>query len=98
MTDCEVYPAAWLLSEGLSDKFYKKNKEPREQIVQHLEKRIGFAAGLKASLVASDHVLDAALCCLAGVDFLDGKCCPPPPDSDERTLRKEGWIWVKQRL
>lgn len=41
----------------------------------------------------SDDALDAALCVLAGADFLRGLAEPP---TNLTQAQKEGWIWVRQ--
>ena len=40
----------------------------------------------------NDHALDAAICVLAGADFLREEVIPPP---DLKLAKKEGWIWVR---
>ncbi|WP_420644402.1 DUF429 domain-containing protein [Candidatus Leptofilum sp.] len=42
----------------------------------------------------SDDALDAALCVLAGTDFLRGLAEPP---TNRPQAQKEGWIWVRQQ-
>lgn len=41
----------------------------------------------------NDDALDAALCVLAGTDFLQGLAEPP---TNLPLAKKEGWIWVRQ--
>ena len=44
------------------------------------------------ALLGNADLLDAAICVLAGRDFLDWKVLPPEnPD----LARKEGWIWIR---
>jgi hypothetical protein len=47
-----------------------------------------------ASLAASEHLLDAALCTLAAADFHAGRCIPPPRTAFDR-VHPEGWIRVR---
>jgi hypothetical protein len=47
-----------------------------------------------ARMRASDHLLDAALCCLAAADFLRGDVISP---DDLSLAEREGWIWVSPR-
>ena len=90
----EVYPAATLLAHGLRSGQYKKAEhEPqREKITKRLAARMALDADMRSRLVSSDHVLDAAICVLAGFDFLDGVCIAP---EDHDLAVKEGWIWAR---
>lgn len=47
----------------------------------------------ESPLLANADVLDAALCCLAGADFLLGQATSP---INPTLARKEGWIWVRE--
>jgi hypothetical protein len=49
---------------------------------------------IRQAAIAIDHVFDAAICVLAGFDFIGG-CCPKPPDA--QLAAKEGWIWVRHQ-
>jgi len=40
---------------------------------------------------SSDHLLDAALCCLGAADFMRKQVIAP---EDLPRARREGWIWV----
>lgn len=90
----EVYPAATLRAHGLRSGQYKKaEQEPRrKEITKGLAARMTLDADLRSKLVSSDHVLDAAICVLAGFDFLDGSCLAP---EDHDLAIKEGWIWAR---
>jgi hypothetical protein len=46
-------------------------------------------------MVKNADALDAAVCVLAGHDFVTGAC--QRPENPERA-RKEGWIWVRSRI
>ncbi len=92
----EVYPAATLRAWGVTPGRYKAEREARETLVDALVSRglVAFAEEqARAGATATDHGLDAVLCILAGCDFLQGRC-DPPPDDDE--VRREGWIWVRE--
>jgi hypothetical protein len=44
-------------------------------------------------LESSDDALDAAICVLAGLDFLRGEVYKP---KDFPLAKEEGWIWVRE--
>jgi hypothetical protein len=73
---------------------YKANSQSaeRQEIVEQLHSELDFEIAAEA-LVASADVLDAAICLLAGKDFLLGKAFPPV---DASLAVKEGWIWAAQ--
>jgi predicted RNase H-like nuclease len=88
----EVYPAGTLTRYGLPATGYKKGSDRarRQTILHGLEGR--WQLGCDGSpLLESADVLDAAICVLAGCDFLRGKAVAP---SNPDLARKEGWIWV----
>lgn len=91
----EVYPAATLQARGARSAGYKKrNNDPeRREVAEALSAAVTVAPALAERLVTNDDLLDAAVCVLAGVDFLRGDAMPPP---DPRIAAKEGWIWVKR--
>ena len=102
----EVYPAATLIQHGIRidtcDKYkqYKKSGENGEQarkaVVAAIQKRgLRFEAGIDDDDIAkNDHMVDATVCALAGLDFLTE--CAVAPDSDSHMLAKqEGWIWAR---
>lgn len=92
----EVYPAATLLSHGYASDGYKKPKDTseRSEIIQNLRSVVGLVKDVSRMETNAD-ALDAAVCMLAGKDFLDGTAVPPPPH-DEVRAQREGWIWVKR--
>ena len=63
----------------------------RAEILQGLGDRVEIEPKLRALLTSNADALDAAVCVLAGSDFLRGRALPPP-DLDE--AKREGWIWV----
>ena len=99
-SDCiaaiEVYPAAPLISHGISGGGYKKKEkiEERKSIIACLEKTLQFTV-TKAEMEKDADVLDAAVCVLAGIDFLLDKTYKPT--NSEKTKR-EGWIWVREKI
>ncbi|PYI55746.1 DUF429 domain-containing protein [Paenibacillus flagellatus] len=93
----EVYPAAWLIAERVDHADYKKLAAVRERIVCELRERgvrIGHAEAER--VIRSDHMLDAVLCAMNGIDFWNGDCVVPDTADADR-LRKEGWIWFKTK-
>ncbi len=98
-TDCqgggliEVYPAATLKQRGLPSRGYKKPeaRASRNDIVDSIGQELELN-GHEAACLDSDHCLDAVLCVLTAMDFLEGTCLSPP--TPERAAR-EGWIWFR---
>ena len=96
----EVYPAATMKAHGISAGNYKKSgndgREARKCIVECLKKQ-GWSFETDADDIArNDHMVDAAVCVLAGWDFLAND--PPGPNADVRQLaEREGWIWAGRR-
>ena len=97
VTCIEVYPGASLEAHGLSSRGYKGNKAghrtARVELIRALAPQLKLTGSALQVAEFSDDALDAALCCLAGSDFLSGSAFPP---EDTEAARKEGWIWVKQ--
>lgn len=101
----EVYPAVGLWALGLPTKNYKgkKNDNPANRkklvndLVEHkeLKDHVDFCQGISDRMQQNDNLLDAVVCILTGVDFLCGKCVPPPEEDKELAYR-EGWIWFRQ--
>jgi predicted nuclease with RNAse H fold len=94
----EVYPAATAIAHELPARGYKKPPDvaARKVLATHLRRKVALPARA-ALLHESADALDAALCVLAGADFLRGVCDGP---EDLETARREGWIWFgsKSRL
>jgi len=94
----EVYPAATLKAHGLPHSGYKtparraSRSDPREEIIQGLQGRMDLGR-FRAQLLANSDVLDAAVCVLAALDFLEMRTRPPDKDEVSKA-RREGWIWV----
>jgi len=94
MRAVEVYPAATLKVHGLRASGYKRS--------QQLEERASILEGLRNLMTinrdeellrSNADALDAAVCVLAGADFLRGDALPP---TDRALAEREGWIWVKR--
>ncbi|MFZ1396378.1 MAG: DUF429 domain-containing protein [Candidatus Promineifilaceae bacterium] len=93
----EVYPA------GTSKMLFAPKKVPSYKGMGGGNGRIAILNQLKnyttlppeTNLMQSnDDALDAALCVLAGADFLRGLAEPP---ANLAQAQKEGWIWVRQQ-
>jgi len=87
----EVYPAATLRSHG----FLKSNAATESiSVEQAILSFIGTRMARKDTHeITSRHAVDAAVCVLAGADFLQGNAVAP---LNMQTAYKEGWIWTKQ--
>ncbi|MEN8208669.1 MAG: hypothetical protein ABFR50_05385 [Candidatus Fermentibacteria bacterium] len=84
----EVYPTATIIGRiGSGTKLNFKTKA--DILLPILEMDFG-PDSIDLLANADNHMLDAALCVLAGVDFIE-KRCHEPPDPD--AVRQEGWIW-----
>lgn len=90
----EVYPAATLQVCGIAARGYKgrRGKAIRVAMLKALAAHWQLALN-PAPLQTNDNVLDAAVCLLAGADFLQRRCFFP---LDETLARKEGWMWVRR--
>ncbi|MGD2157716.1 MAG: DUF429 domain-containing protein [Anaerolineales bacterium] len=89
----EVYPAVTLLSYGISVPGYKKRDggEARRELLDLLGECIALPQDTSL-MEQNDDLLDAAICVLAGADFLRGEVYKP---GDLELAKKEGWIWVR---
>ena len=96
----EVYPAATLLSRRAPATGYKGREaaaqDSRQTILSAL--RDDWTLRVDRDLLASsDDRLDAAVCVLAGADFIRGQSLAP--DSTQREAAEfEGWIWSRAHL
>jgi predicted RNase H-like nuclease len=93
----EVYPAATLVAHGIRSKGYKKpaHSEERHEILDSL--RNGKHVHIRdpvPDLSRNGHLIDAAVCVLAGCDFLQGRAMSP---EDRALAEREGWIWSSPR-
>ncbi|MCP1727386.1 hypothetical protein J2T60_001351 [Natronospira proteinivora] len=95
----EVYPAATLRVHGLPWKRYKPAAQQalRDEIMngwsEQLKPPAARSTAAQAMLAQAD-VLDAAHCCLAGLDFIEGRAMAPPQLDED--LAVEGWIWTRR--
>lgn len=90
----EVYPAATLIAHGLPASGYKARGESPERASIILA--LGESLLLKFDTTILDQnpdVLDAAICVLGGLDFLQGRAVGP---DDLELAKKEGWTWVAE--
>lgn len=91
----EVYPAGTLASRGVRSSGYKgagtDARDARRAIIDAMRGAHVMSPGAVERATASDHVLDAMLCCLAADDFLQANVIEP---NDHGLARREGWIWV----
>lgn len=90
----EVYPAATLKTHGLPFSGYKNGSEAaavRDHIVVGLSRLLTLPPD-RTALRESDDALDATVCVLAAVDFLENAAMAPENLS---VAKKEGWIWVR---
>jgi hypothetical protein len=88
----EVYPSATLIAHGINGGGYKKDEkiEERRAIIAQLRRLIALPKD-EAAMERSADSLDAAICVLAGLDFLRGEAHAP---EDIELALHEGWIWV----
>lgn len=87
----EVYPAATLCAHDVEIRGYKsvKNEELRSAVLRWLREQVDVASYGDELLEGAD-TLDAAVCVVAGLDFLNGRALSPP---DRERAEVEGWIW-----
>ena len=93
----EVYPAATLLAHEIKAQGYKQKEAQiaRQSLLAQLKGKLnlpGDPTSLRY-LQRNADALDAAICVLAGVDFLRGEVIEP---TDLKLAKKEGWIWVRE--
>jgi predicted RNase H-like nuclease len=90
----EVYPAGTLAACGVAAQGYKRRegRAARQSLLGFLGEQIRLPADC-GLMVENDDALDAALCVLAGVDFLRGRAMVPEA---LEIAAKEGWIWVRR--
>lgn len=89
----EVYLAAALLAHGVPIRGYKAADQqlPRNAVQELVCRHLATDKDIDLSLWSLD-MLDAVICVMAGVDFLNGRAQRP---ADEALVAKrEGWIWA----
>jgi hypothetical protein len=86
----EVYPAATLVAHRIRSTGYKKRDETEErrEIIAALCTKLIIGESV-ADLATSADLVDAAVCVLAGADFLSGRAI-----ADRTLAEREGWIWT----
>jgi predicted RNase H-like nuclease len=87
----EVYPAGTLVARNWKAGGYKKkgNVGFRTALLDQISREMNISL-IRSMATDSHHVMDAVLCTLTGMDFLNNRCYEPDkPD----VARKEGWIW-----
>lgn len=91
----EVYPAATLVAHRIRSKGYKKPGQisERREIVAALRTRMLIRDTINDLSDNADR-LDAAVCVLAGADFLAGRAMGP---TNLPLATQEGWIWAPRR-
>lgn len=94
----EVYPAASLRALGFPNRGYKAKTDVARATRLDLCFKLratGLVVGPEPvwqQAAESEHLLDAIVCVLAGLDFLAGEAMTPPSRAE---VEKEGWIWVR---
>jgi hypothetical protein len=93
----EVYPAGTLKVHGIGAPGYKEKdaQDARLSLLGQLKGKLSLPSDPSSLkyLQSNADALDAAICVLAGVDFLRGEAYEP---DDLKLAKKEGWIWVKK--
>ena len=87
----EVYPVAILVAHRIRSIGYKKRDqtEERREIIAALRAKLTIAESVH-DLAKSADLVDAAVCVLAGDDFISGRAMNP---EDHSLAEREGWIW-----
>ena len=97
VTAIEVYPAATLAALHPNQVRYGHPPADRESTLGSLLQAFPSISGVETHrqmLLKNEHVFDAFVCVLAGLDFLEGRAQRP---NDLELARREGWIWVRSR-
>ena len=87
----EVYPAGTVAARTGKKKSEIEN-EIRKGSLLSLEENVRFESSLDTTKFC-DHEVDAVICFIAAMHFLNKKCIEPDRNEIE-VIRKEGWIWV----
>ena len=88
----EVYPADTLVAHRIRSTGYKKHDQtdPRREIIEALRAKLTIGEAVP-DLAQSADLVDAAVCVLAGDDFIARRAMNP----ENRSLaEREGWIWT----
>ena len=91
----EVYPAATLTAHGLRASGYKKPDDFLARREIRLALRLAMEIVVDPTMLErNSDALDAAVCVLAGADFVGGRAMAP---EDVTRAHVEGWIWTACR-
>lgn len=92
----EVYPAATLAQRGLVPRAYKdpKHRVHRMELFDELACEVDLHT-IRDIASARADAFDAALCVVAGADFLQD-CSRAPRREELPSAKREGWIWVRK--
>ena len=93
----EVYPAGTLRAYQRMG-FVKASgtaAQSKRALLRRLEQdgRLRLKSRL-TQVVKNEHALDSVICCVAALDFLEGRTIGPTA-RDLNKATKEGWIWVR---
>lgn len=93
----EVYPAGTLQQMGIVPRGYKKAEHVGNRMrIFDAVARVADLGAIRAVAERHADAFDAAVCVLAGADFLLGRC-RAPKDGDVALARHEGWIWFRSK-
>lgn len=91
----EVFPAATLITRGVSAVGYKadttRGRKTRREVLSRLGQELDLSS-TRDVMVEDANLFDAMVCVLAGADFARGLCVAP---TDLVRARKEGFIWFR---
>jgi len=85
----EVYPAATLVAHQIRSTGYKKRDQTVERC-EIVEAKLTIGESVP-DLAQSADLVDAAVCVLAGDDFIADRAMKP---EDRILAEREGWIWT----
>ncbi|HEY0138497.1 MAG TPA: DUF429 domain-containing protein [Nannocystis sp.] len=101
----EVYPAATLRACSIDASGYKNKTrahrdtahDARKRLLACLQTKLAISGELTSAILTAkrEDMLDAAVCVLAGADFLQGHCAAPAP-AELPLAQQEGWIWYRR--
>lgn len=92
----EVYPAATLKARGYPHQGYKGRKPEHRAVRREIVRRIEETVRVPNwdLVLDNDDALDAVVCVLAAIDYIEGRCIEPGVGDEARET--EGWIWVRR--
>lgn len=96
----EVYPGATMKAHRIpTGRYKKKGKDglPDRHRIANCLRNGGMVFEMGINYVArNDYLVDAAVCVLAGRDFV-AECAAGPDRKQRSAAQQEGWIWVHTR-